>query len=373
MKQRFVIAVLVALLASGCAHVGKPAVEAGPKPEEHQPATVEFAIVGDIMVHKPQIDAAYFNDCSCYRFDGVFQKVKKHLQADITIGNLETTLPGKPDSFSGYPRFGAPDSLVMALKNAGFKLLVTANNHAMDKGRQGLVRTLKTLDKYGLAHLGTSAGTKEKPFLIMKKNGLRLAFLNYTYGTNMIAVPFGLRVNMIDRKTIARHIRMARAHKPDAIIVLPHFGKEYLRHPDGFQKELVKFLFHEGADIVLGSHPHVVQPFKTVTAKDRYGVSKTRFVIYSLGNFVSNQQRRYTDGGIILKFVLEKKRTVAIKNIRYVPVWVHVSEFTGQSRYEILPAQEYMQPKLFGGLPNKARKNLKIFYKDITAHLQASE
>ncbi|MDH5657564.1 MAG: CapA family protein, partial [Spirochaetia bacterium] len=251
--------------------------------------SVSFSVVGDIMQHDLQIETAYNPSCKCYEYKPVFEPVKEYLEkADITIGNLETTLPGDPKKYSGYPEFGAPDSLVTALDYVGFDILTTANNHSLDKGKSGLKRTIKVLDQKGIVHLGTySSHTEHKKnrVLFVHKNGIKFALLNYTYGTNGIAVPKDVVVNLIDDKKIMEDMALAREAKPDVIVVLYHFGGEYLRQPDEYQKKYVNLAFNEGADIVLGGHPHVLQPFEVKNVKDKFGKQKNRLVIYSLGNF----------------------------------------------------------------------------------------
>ncbi|MES0489715.1 MAG: CapA family protein [Leptospirales bacterium] len=334
--------------------------------------TVEFSVVGDIMTHEPQIRAAYNNDCSCYDFANTFDIIAPHLKADVILGNLETTLPGSVLKFAGYPRFGAPDSLITALTKTGFNILTTANNHSVDKGKDGIIRTLDVLDKYGIAHLGTYRSAeehKQNRVLLVEKNNMKMAFLNYTFSTNGIEIPKSVVVNMVKKKKISADIAHAKTLKPDAIIVIYHFGTEYARQPDSYQKDIVNFTFKEGADIVLGGHPHVLQPFKKLTVKDKYEETKDRFVIYSLGNFVSNQQRRYTDGGIILKFRLRKEEGVlVVDKIQYVPIWVHLQVQDEKRSYTILPVESYLKGENSKTLSENALKRMTLFYTDLTAH-----
>lgn len=385
---------------------------------------VTLAVVGDLMLHQTQLDAAYQKSCDCYRFDDVFSEVKPYLSAaDITIGNLETTLPGESDGkdknkfYSGYPRFGAPDSFIDALAAAGFDILATANNHSMDKGKAGVLRTIKTLDNKNILHLGTYESktdlTKNR-VLIVEKNGLRLAFLNYTYGTNGLPVPDDIEVNRISKERVTTDIKAAQKLSADAILILFHFGSEYARFPDNFQKNMVQFAFEQGADVVLGGHPHVLQPYEIVLAKDMYGNNKERLVIYSLGNFVSGQQRRYTNGGTIFQFSIIKESIITtditrnitnktdekaassihFANITDFPVWVYFSEKPNSKnnarKIRILPAQKYAEqeknfqkqtkaetavstaPHLPTKLSEAARKRLLLFYNDTTLHYRDS-
>lgn len=349
------------------------------------PPAVTISVIGDVMCHAPQLSAAYNKKTRAYEFDSVFAPVKPLLAAaDITIGNLETTLPGDRKKYSGYPQFGAPDSLAGALKRAGVDVLTLANNHSVDKFKSGMLRTIKVVDQMGFAHLGTYSSPddhKKRRVLVMERKGLRLALLNYTYGTNGIRVPKGTVVNLIGKGDgIAADLKYARLQKPDAIIVLYHFGGEYLRAPDAYQKKWVNFAIDHGADIVLGGHPHVLQPFGVRKSKDRYGETRERLIAFSLGNFVSNQQRRYTDGGKIFHFTIERNpdygpgdpQRVRFRDIRYDPVWVYVERKKTGRAYHVLPAADYVQNKGPIKLPKAAHSKLMRFYSDTTKHLAPS-
>jgi poly-gamma-glutamate synthesis protein (capsule biosynthesis protein) len=339
--------------------------------------SVTFSVVGDLMSHELQLKSAYDQTCRCYDYDPVFARVAPLLSgADLTIGNLETTLPGDPKHYSGYPAFGTPDSFVSTLKKSGFDILTTANNHSMDKGKKGLRRTIDVLNREGILHLGTYRSPSEHKsnrLLIVEKNGMRFALLNYTYGTNGIPVPDDVVVNLIEKGKISEDIDLARSMEPDAIIVLYHFGTEYLRFPDDFQKEMVAHAFHEGADIVLGGHPHVLQPFEIVTVTDRLGKSKKRLVIYSLGNFVSNQGRRYTDGGIIFNFRLTNEDSeLQIEDVAYVPIWVYVEKKSHRVQFHILPTAQFLKNDSELILPDYAHKTMLTFHNDTLSHLRES-
>lgn len=340
--------------------------------------TLTFSVVGDIMVHDAQLEAAWDDACACYSFDSVFYYVTPHLEAaDFTIGNLETTLSG--GKYSGYPAFNSPDTLVHSLKEAGFDILLTANNHSLDRGARGLKRTIEVLDRLQVPHLGTYASHEASDtsrVLILEKKGMRVALLNYTYGTNGIPVPRDVVVNLIDKKQIAADVGQARKTKPDAIVIFYHFGPEYARYPSASQKDLVRFSFEQGADAVIGSHPHVVQPFSIDKITDLEGVEKERLVVYSLGNFVSNQRNRYTNGGILFNFSLVRSKTAAgttteIRDTGYIPTWVHVGTLpSGKKTYRVLPAADFVDEKKSSNLNALAKKKIKEFYEDTVKHLQ---
>ena len=350
-------------------------IVAGKNPDNN---AVTFSVVGDVMQHDLQLESAYDSKCKCYDYMPVFAPVKTYLEkADVTIGNLETTLPGDKKKYSGYPEFGAPDSLVTALKHVGFDILTTANNHSMDKRKEGLKRTIQVLDKEGIAHLGTYASHAEyqkNRIFQFEKKGIKFALLNYTYGTNEIPVPKDVVVNLIDEKKIIEDIELARKINPDVIIVLYHFGGEYLREPDSFQKKYVDLAFREGADIVLGGHPHVLQKFEINPIKDKYGHTKNRLVIYSLGNFVSNQARRFTDGGIIFNFTVRRNEddSLNIDTVSYVPVWVYVERKPEKVQFYVLPVEDYIKNDSKPKVAEIPMIRMKQFYDDTTLHLKES-
>ncbi len=345
-------------------------------PEEK---SLKVSAVGDIMVHSTQLTSAFDPKCKCYNFHPVFKNVKEYLvSADIAFGNLETTLPGDAKLFAGYPQFGAPDELAVALKDIGFDILTTSNNHSVDTGRKGIDHTIDTLDQLGIHHLGTYKSVEEfekNRILQYSKNGINIVFLSYSYSTNGILVPKEKVVNLIDKVRISEDIQLAKKLHPDVIIVAYHFGTEYARFPDKFQKEMVDFAFQEGADIILGGHPHVLQPFEVAWIVDKYGERKQRMVIYSLGNFVSGQIKRYTNGGMIFNFKLTKKvqsgkTQISIEDVGYTPVFVFVSNEKTGFQYNLLPVEKFLKNDQELKLTPAAYKSMLEFYEDTNSHLQ---
>lgn len=263
--------------------------------------TVLFA--GDAMMHKAQLDNT---DSGGYHdLEGYFSSIESEIQAaDVAVVNLETPLGGKP--YSGYPAFCAPDEFAVALQKAGFDFFLLANNHCIDRGARGLVRTIRVLDSLDIRHTGTFLDQDHRlrtyPMLL-RKNDFRIIMLNYTYETNGIRVGSPRIVNYIDKEIMVADIAEAQRFNPDFIIANMHWGIEYKQTPSREQRELADWLVEQGVDLVIGNHPHVVQPMEL----RRGTAAADRLIVYSLGNFISNMSKENTDGGVMVKVVLCRK------------------------------------------------------------------
>jgi Putative enzyme of poly-gamma-glutamate biosynthesis (capsule formation) len=301
------------------------------------------------MVHSPQLPSYYDASTDSYDFTPWFRKVKPILQqGDWVVANLETPVAGKDLKYSGYPRFNAPSELTNALVDAGFGIVSTANNHSLDRGYAGVQRSLQNIRASGLIPYGTSVSKYDSERLvIVEKNGIKLGFLSYTYGTNGIPIPKGKEysVNLISLPKIQEDIRKLKAAGADAIAVSLHFGVEYQRMPNDEQKSLARSVIEAGADIILGSHPHVVQPYETIEVDDpeEEGGKRQGFVIYSMGNFISNQKEEWKDVGVILHLKLTKtvwpdgRSDTDWSDAETTPTWVNQRVSGGLKRYTILP------------------------------------
>ncbi len=283
---------------------------------------ISLLFVGDIMQHDSNIEAAFNPVTKKYDYSSCFEYVAPILRsADLTIGNLELTLAGSP--YKGYPQFSAPDALAIELKRSGFDVLVTANNHSLDRRRKGLERTIDVLDSLQIQHTGTFKDSTHRANtfpLLVEKNGFRFSLLNYTYGTNGIPVTRPNIINLIDTIAMKADLAAARAQQSDAIIVFMHWGLEYQSLPAKDQKTIAALCLREGAKLVIGSHPHVLQPMIWNKKNDS-------FIAYSLGNFVSGQRPRYRDGGAMLWIELQKVgtdsvSTTSISNANYELEWI---------------------------------------------------
>lgn len=298
-----------------------------PSPHDERPAPsirqcVKIAFIGDVMAHTPQISRAHRDNG--YDFNDSFRYVAPILErADIVIANLETTLSDS-EPYTGYPRFRSPVGIADALKNAGTDAVVLANNHSLDYGTDGVMRTIRHLDERNIAHTGVFADSTDyranNPLFIERK-GMRIALLNYTYGTNGISAGDGIIVNRIDTTAIRDDIR--RAARADCIIAFMHWGEEYSRKNSDAQRRLAAFMRANGVPVIIGSHPHVVQPCEC---------SDSSVTFYSLGNFISNQRWRYSDGGIIAEVEIVKHIDDISFSSAGIPVWVRMPDYAAIPR-----------------------------------------
>lgn len=329
--------------------------------QEETQNKVNFLFVGDVMQHGGQIQGAYNKAKDAYDYRDCFQFVKPIIsKADIAVANLEVTHAGKP--YKGYPQFSAPPELSEGLVDAGFDVILTANNHSCDGGGKGVTKTLDVLDNLGVKHTGTfrSKAERDKNYpLMIEKNGLKVAILNYTYGTNGLFVAAPLIVNYIDSSVMKPDFQKAKNLGADIIVCTMHWGTEYQSLPNDYQKKWEAFCYRQGADMVIGGHPHVLQP---VQQKEVAG--KQRLTAWSLGNFVSNQRDRYTDGGIILTTTVKKEGSkLTFPAVDYYFTWVHPRQEKINKPYYILPDFDYnTHRKDF--LDSAALKKMELFFAD---------
>lgn len=324
--------------------------------------TVTISFVGDLMCHSTQYNYVRVENDS-FDFRPVYKEVKDYLSSsDLMVGNLETVTAGRKAGYSGYPFFNTPDDYIAALGYSGFDLLTTANNHSLDQGEKGVQRTIEQITLNNLNYVGTFSSQRDRDSIrVFDLNGITVAVLSYTYGTNGIPKPKGkdFIVNLIEHDLIDRDISDARKTGCDLVIVSYHFGEEYKRFPNQYQNEVVNQTIKSGADIIIGSHPHVIQPvdyYKTQNAKLDSG-----FIAYSLGNFISNQRWRYSDAGVILNIELTKNistDSIFISGVNYLPTWVFRGNTDLGKEFIILPSQSYDDTTYYF-LSKEERKQMK--------------
>ena len=319
------------------------------------PTQATLVGIGDILIH-----GIVYKDVKAgnsYNFKPLLADVKSYIEdADISFANQETMIGGKEIGLSTYPTFNSPSEIGDALKDVGIDIVSMANNHTLDRGEKAIKNAIQHWNKIGMLYTGSFLNEEDQQTIrTINANGITFSFLAYTYGTNGIPIPEGkdFLVNLIDIEAMKNDITKAKSIS-DAVVVSVHFGNEYQRQPNENQKQIVKELANAGANIILGHHPHVLQPAEWVERED----GQKTFVIYSLGNFLSGQKGIYKEVGGILKLDVQKTINgsgvdIEIKNPSFLPTIVRK---TAVSKYTVVP------------LKNVYNKDSSV-YTDITQHM----
>lgn len=340
---------------------------------KEKPTKIEIDIlaVGDIMFHMPQVNSGRVSD-NHYDFKPMFKHVKSYIEgADLALGNLETVTVGDR-RYSGYPTFNSPVETIEALKDAGFDVISTANNHSADQGKTGIISTIEAIKDNGLDYVGTSLDRDTSP-LIVDIEGLEIGVLSYTYGLNgldsiLTSDELSYMVNLIDEENIQNDIQYLKENEVDLIISYVHWGTEYQRQPSEYQESLARNMVEWGVNIVLGSHPHVLQRGEILEHNGR-----DNLVVYSMGNFLSNQREitmgnSYAEDGVMVNISVEKDlktSETSIKGVEYTPTWVYRYGSEEKYYYEILPTEEVVEGTLDINLDSVDRQRLEKSYNDV--------
>lgn len=334
--------------------------------------TINMALTGDIMCHNTIYKDAYNSANGNYDFSYIFDDIKYHIQtADIAVGNLETTFAGASKGYSSYPMFNTPENLAYTLKKVGFDVLSTANNHCYDSGYKGIESTIDFLDDADISHTGTYKSEEDQNTILIKNvKGIEIAFLSFTYGTNGIKVPSdkSYSVNLIDKDLIKKQLNLAISQNPDLICVSMHWGVEYQTIPNAEQKELADFLFNNGADIIIGNHPHVLQNFekREITLSD--GTTKDGFVVYSLGNLLADQNKKYTRDSAILTLNITKDENdkIKINTVKYVPTYIYKDTSKSSQKFKIINIKNAIDSFDAGYSPNLSSSTYNTFKTELS-------
>lgn len=335
--------------------------------------SITISAVGDIMAHQSNLNNAYNPKTKTYDFNGFLEYVKPYLtKSDLTIGNFETVTAGSNSGYTSYPRFNTPDSILTALSNSGFDVLSTANNHCLDMGINGLKRTIKNITNNKMVNVGNSIDGKNK-YVTKEISGIKVSILSYTYAFNgndakLSSKQKSTYLSHINEAQIKKDIGTVKSQGTDAVIVIIHWGTEYQRTPNTSQTSLSKQILAWGADIILGSHPHVIQKSEIEKVN-----GKNKFVIYSMGNFISGYRRTdtakrpnkiYTEDGVIVQLKIEKdpKGGIIIKNIDYIPTWVDKTYVNNRPVFKIIPIPNSNINESY--ITNKNRAFVKQSYKN---------
>lgn len=333
-----------------------------PAPGSTKVATASIGVTGDILIHQDVLNAALGSDGN-YDFNPMFSNVSSYYKKyNKMIANLEVTLGGAEKGYSSYPMFNTPDSIATALKNAGVDMVLTSNNHTYDTGTAGMKRTLQVLDSIGMEYTGTRSTNSGPRYKVSNINGIKVGLMCYTYETKsstagrkalnglLLSAEAGPLVNSFDYNNLSAFYSDAQTsianmknQGAEAIVFFMHWGNEYQLSPSSYQKKMAQKLCDLGVDVIVGGHPHVVQPFDTLVSEKGHET----ICIYSIGNALSNQRRTlissapngHTEDGMIFSFSFEKwsDGTVIISNVNITPTWVDLTRKNGKKVYRVIP------------------------------------
>ncbi len=326
-------------------------------------ATASISSVGDILIHAPVFNSVLTAD-GTYDFNPIFKHIGPYFaKYDYNVANLEVSLGGTENGrqYSGYPLFNCPDSIIDASKNMGVDMLLLSNNHTYDCGYQGFLRKIKVIEDKGLAYSGVASDNSQKLYNIVEINGIKIGMINYTYETpsyyegskaiNGITLDDEV-VNLVNTfnydnldifyKDLEQKISMMKKDGAEAIVVYPHWGTEYNLQGNEYQTQMAQKMCDLGVDVIIGGHPHVVEPVRTFTSE----ISGKRTVcLYSMGNFISNQRKHLmnlstgnTEDGLIFVVIFEKygDSSVKVKSVDAIPTWVDLTD----GRYTVIPLDD---------------------------------
>lgn len=300
--------------------------------------TVSLLFIGDVMSHGPQVAAARRAagraDSTAFDYSACFRHLKdRFAAADFVVANMEFPCGVAP--YTGFPQFSAPRTLAEEARRAGVDLFLTANNHICDKGRAGMDSTYTLYTRMGVPFTGMYRSEGEEYYqnpLIIDIKGFRVAFINFTYGTNGLPVPEHWRVNLLDSARVKAAVERAHERRAELVVALPHWGLEYHLDPSAEQQAWAQMLFRWGVDAVIGSHPHVVQPAR---------FDPPHALAYSLGNFMSNQSDPYTQIGMLYELVVVRDGRAEVRIADAVPTYLWCSRHgMYEQNYTVFPILE---------------------------------
>ncbi len=371
-----ILTCFAALTFSGTVSFVEPTTTAAPTteapttepPPPYITSTATIRSAGDVLIHIPVYTAAKTADG--YNFDNIFTYTESLIEdCDYFVANLETTLAGTGVAYSGFPRFNSPDAIADSLKKAGVDCLLTANNHTFDKNNAGVIRTQEVIKEKGFDYTGTRLNEDGRKFIISDVNGIKFGFICYTYETPSSEGRKSLNGLTVDTATaplinsfkpdnpepfyeeLKAEMKKMKKKGAEVITVYMHWGEEYQLSPNNKQKEIAQKLCDMGVDVIIGGHPHVVQPVDLLTSSN--GKHKT-VCVYSMGNVLSNQRRAYmglktghTEDGLTFEMTFSKYSDgkVVFESVKSIPTWVHVYSSGGKKVYNIVPLSKNMDEK----------------------------
>lgn len=340
------------------------------KKEPSIDSEVKIFAAGDYMLHGPQLRGAKQSD-GTYNFDEYFKYLPHFKDADLAMLNYESTV-SVDGRYTTYPMFSSPIESIESIKKQGFDIISTSNNHAFDKGFAGVNKTIDAIKSYGMESVGTYKDANNMP-LIKEVSGIKLGISAYTFSINgfekkVQGTDKAYAINFIDMDKIKKDVEFMNEHDVDFKVIYVHWGNEYQLKPSAWQERIAKELNELGIDVVLGSHPHVIQKSEVIEAN-----GKKTYVCYSMGNFISNQRReamgqRYSENELMMEVVLKKDaKGTSVAKFEAHPLWVDKYVAQGRAHYNIIPVKEALDGKIkverFNQIKSKLVESLNDFNK----------
>lgn len=391
-KLLSLLLLLVLIFICGCStEVSNISILDTNENSDFKSTSINLTAVGDVMAHSPQLKAQYDSNSNTYSFDNNFKYIKKYIEtSDLSIANLETTLAGEDIGYSSYPTFNTPDAIASALKNTGFDIISTINNHTFDKGSHGFDRTLSVLKELNFETVGTKSNVYDDDYIIKDINGIKLGITSYSYGDIINSDKYlnGIKIsdeckeraNIFSSSNVNDAFNtinntISKLNDTDMQILIIHWGNEYQRVPSKFQSELAQLLSDAGVDIIIGSHPHVVQPVEMIKSSD--GSNET-LIVYSLGNLISNQRKEtlgnsYTEDGLIISIDINKDSSNSdayVSNVKCIPTWVNKYYDNNKFVYEVVPIEDKVT---LNTMENLSKDRVKQSYSNTSSLIDTSD
>lgn len=357
----FIVILTLFFAISKLLNVSKNQNEGKLAKEAYQDTEITIGCTGDVLIHGPILNSCYESQSDSYNFDDIFTYLKPYVSnLDYCVANLECSLSTKQWGYSGYPQFKIPESIVDSLKNTGFKMLLTANNHSNDGESRGILHALEALKNKGMDFIGIRSNANEKPYFIKDIKGIKLGMVNYTYGQisdTGVAALNGIPLNKdttklvnvfdynhLDKfyREISDMVEEMKTSGAEKIILFIHWGNEYQVKESLEQKKIAQKMCDLGIDVIVGGHPHVIQPIESFKSENG---ERNMVCLYSMGNCISNQMAErmnlktgHTEDGMLFKINFKKQnKNVTLSKIDVLPTWVNCSVKNNKKIYRVIP------------------------------------
>ena len=333
------------------------------------PNDISMCMVGDLLIHDPILNYAKSEMINNkYNFDFLFENIEKYIKEyDIKIINDEVLISGPKYNITGYPRFNSPIELSDSIVKAGFNVILKATNHVNDKNEEARLADLNNWKRFSNIKVLGSYENKDdaEKITFFEIKGVKIALLNYCYGSNRKIKKNKYIMNKLQFNKLKNDVEKSRNEGAELIIVMPHWGKEYSLKINEYQKKWTKIFFELGVDLVIGTHPHVIQPVEVIEDKKR---NKKMYVFYSIGNFINYTSESKKDvfkrflGGLAHIIIGKEKNKIIIKEVKFIPLITHIYRASNKvTTFKVKDYNKKMAKKNYVKKKDKSFSYKKIF------------